>query len=44
MSPHSLVDHVDGALILVPGSTLTFAAVTTTAIGLGSLTWIEVNV
>ena len=44
VSPHSLLDHVDGALILVPGATLTFAAVTTTAVGMGSLTWIEVNV
>ena len=42
VSPFSIVDHVDGALILVPGATLTFAAVTTTAVGMGSLTWIEV--
>lgn len=41
-SPFSIVDHVDGALILVPGATLTFAAVTTTAVGMGSVTWIEV--
>ena len=44
VSPFSIVDHVDGALILVPGATLTFAAVTTTAVGMGSVTWIEVPV
>lgn len=44
VSPHMLQDKIDGALILVPGAVLTFAAVTTTAVGLGSLTWIEVNV
>ena len=42
VSPHALIDHIDGAIILVPGAVLTFAAVTTTAVGLGSLTWIEV--
>lgn len=41
-SPAMLVDHVDGAIILAPGVVLTFAAVTTTAVGMGSLTWIEV--
>ena len=44
VSPHALIDHIDGAIILVPGATLTFAAVTTTAVGLGSVTWIEVPV
>jgi len=42
VSPHHLIDHVDGALLLVEGATLTFAAVTTTAAGLGSVSWIEV--
>ena len=41
-SPGHLLDHIDGSLILVPGAVLTFAAVTTTAVGMGSLTWIEV--
>lgn len=43
-SPHMLVDQIRGGLILVPGATLTFAAVTTTAVGLGSISWVEVNV
>ncbi len=37
-------DYVDGALALVPGATLTFAAVTTTAVGMGSISWVEVPV
>lgn len=41
-SPHMLQDKIDGAIVLVPGAVLTFAAVTTTAVGLGSVTWIEV--
>lgn len=36
--------YLDGSLILVPGATLTFAAVTTTAVGMGSVSWIEVPV
>lgn len=42
--PFSLIDKVDGAIILVPGAVLTFAAVTTTAVGMGHVTWIEVPV
>lgn len=42
-SPAHLLDHVDGSIVLVPGATMTFAAVTTTAVGMGSVTWIEVN-
>lgn len=41
-SPYSILDKVDGALILVPGATLTFAAVTTTAVGMGHVSWAEV--
>ena|SRR3990167_894471 len=44
VSPFSIMQNVDGGLILVPGSTLTFAAVTTTAVGMGSVTWVEVPV
>jgi hypothetical protein len=36
------LDRVDGSLILVPGASLSFAAVTTTAVGMGSFTWAEV--
>lgn len=42
-SPHVLIDYVDGALMVAEGGALTFAAVTTTAIGLGSISWIEVD-
>lgn len=41
-SPAALIDYVDGALLLVPGAVLCFAAVTTTAVGMGSLVWAEV--
>ena len=43
-SPYSIIDKVDGALILVPGATMTFAAVTTTAVGMGHVSWAEVPV
>ena len=43
-SPFSISDYIDGALALVPGATLTFAAVTTTAVGMGSVSWVEVPV
>ena len=42
IGPSALIDYIDGALALVPGAALTFAAVTTTAVGLGSVTWLEV--
>lgn len=40
--PFSMVDYVDGGIILVPGASLCFSAVTTTAVGMGSVTWVEV--
>lgn len=43
-SPYSILDKVDGALILIPGATLAFAAVTTTAVGMGHISWAEVPV
>lgn len=43
IGPGSLIDYVEGALILIPGATLTFAAVTTTAVGMGSICWAEVD-
>ena len=42
-SPGALMDYIDGGIILVPGATATFAAVTTTAVGMGSLCWAEVD-
>lgn len=43
-SPAMLVDNVEGAICLVPGAVMTFAAVTTTAVGMGSVCWAEVDV
>ena len=40
-SPSALIDYIDGALMVQPGGALAFAAVTTTAVGLGSVSWIE---
>jgi len=42
VSPYSIIDYVDGALAVPPGGACVFAAVTTTSIGLGSMTWIEI--
>ena len=41
-SPAALIDYVNGALVLIPGAVLTFAAVTTTAVGMASISWSEV--
>lgn len=41
-SPGALMDYIEGGIILVPGASASFAAVTTTAVGMGSLSWIEV--
>lgn len=43
-APYMIFDHVDGALMLAPGSAGAFIALSTTAIGVGSITWIEVPV
>lgn len=41
VSPHMLYSQIDGAFALPPGSVGCLAAVTTTAVGLGSLSWVE---
>lgn len=41
-SPYQATDLVDGALVVVPGAAVCLTVVTTTAVGLGSITWIEV--
>lgn len=43
-SPAALIDYIEGAICLVPGAVATFAAVTTTAVGMGSICWAEVDV
>jgi hypothetical protein len=37
-------DRVDGSIILVPGATACLVALTTTAVGVGSITWAEIPV
>ena len=43
VSPYLMVDTVDGGLIVPPGASACLIVVTTTAIGLGSLSWIEID-
>ncbi len=43
-SPAALMDYIDGGIVVVPGAAACFAAVTTTAVGMGSISWIEVPV
>lgn len=40
-SPYSAIDHVDGAISAIPGGVICLTVVTTTAVGLGSFTWVE---
>lgn len=41
-SPYFMRDLIDGAICLVPGSAAALIALTTTCLGVGSFTWIEV--
>ncbi len=41
-SPYMCIDYVDGALAVQAGGAVVFAAVTTTAVGLGSISWVEI--
>ena len=41
---YSLKDSVDGAVMLIPGAVACLTTVTTTAVGMGSITWVEVPV
>ena len=43
-SPYRMIDMLEGGLMLVPGSALALTVVTTTAVGMGSVTWVEVPV
>jgi len=42
MDAYNVVDHINGALCLVPGAALAFTVVTTTMVGLCSISWAEV--
>lgn len=44
VSPYQYVDYIDGALAVAPGASLSLTVVTTTAVGMGSVAWIEVPV
>lgn len=41
ISPPYINDQIDGSIILVPGTSVQFAYVTTAAVGLASMTWLE---
>ncbi len=43
-SPYMMIDKTDGAVMLVPGAIGCLTVVTTTAVGMASITWIEVPV
>lgn len=40
-SPYRLLDNTDGAIMLTPGSFACLTVVTTTAVGVGHMTWVE---
>ena len=42
VSPYMVNERLDGSIILVPGAYCHLTTVTTTAVGMGSFTWIEV--
>lgn len=42
-SPYQMTDHVDGAISAIPGGVICLTVVTTTAVGMGSFTWLEVG-
>ena len=44
VSPYEAQDKVDGALVCIPGSGVCTIAITTTAAGMASFTWIEVPI
>lgn len=39
---YSIVDHIDGSLIMQPGTVVCLLALTTAAVGVGHFTWIEI--
>lgn len=43
-SPYSIRADIDGGIMVPPGGVLTLAAVTTTLVGMGSISWVEVPV
>lgn len=43
VGPYIMVDYVEGALAVVPGAAAALIVVTTTAVGMGSVCWAEVD-
>lgn len=41
LTPGQMVDYTNGELILVPGTSIQLAYVTTASVGLASITWVE---
>ena len=39
---YSAIDRIDGSIVVVPGAQAALIALTTTAIGVGHFTWVEV--
>ena len=43
-SPFQIMDYIDGSIMVPPGGAFVFAALTTTCVGVGSATWVEIPV
>ena len=43
ISPAKYTDETNGDIILVPGSTLSLSYLTTAALGIASITWVEID-
>lgn len=43
ISPGMYVDETDGEIILVPGTNLSLSYLTTAAVGIASITWVEID-
>ena len=43
ISPHKYTDYTNGDIIVVPGGALSLSYLTTVAVGIASVTWVEVD-
>ena len=43
LTPGTYVDEINGQIILPPGANISFSYLTTAAVGIASLTWVEVK-
>ena len=43
ISPHKYTDYTNGDIIVVPGGALSLSYLTTAAVGIASVTWVEVD-